>query len=171
MESGRSSRKAAYRLLAVGLIALNAAVSAALAQDSEEPKGELKIGGTHIARLRLERDDGHTENWAHLSGSVELPVGTYQVQQLSLYDDYSCQQRSLVSLGPIVITEDEPAVLQAGGPLQQTVTIARRGRTLILGYGLQGIGGEQYTPRSAARAKFSVYRGDTAIASGNFEYG
>lgn len=171
MEPVRPSKKAAYRLLAVGLIVLNAAVFAALARDSEEPKGELKIGGTHVARLGLERDDGHTENWTHLRGSVELPVGTYQVQQLRLYDDYSCQQRSLASLGPIVITEDEPAVLKAGGPLQQTVTITRQGRTLILGYGLQGIGGEQYTPRSAAQAEFSVYRGDTAIASGNFEYG
>ncbi len=165
------SRRTAHCLVAAVFLALSVAVPVGQAQDSAEPKGELKIEGTHIARLLLECDDGHTEEWSRLSGSIKLPVGTYQVRQLRLRDDYTCQPQSLAKLGPIEISTDAPAVLKAGGPLQQSIGITRRGTLLVLSYGLRGIGGEQYTPHSAAKAKFTVYLGDEPIASGAFEYG
>ena len=168
----RMPKKLASFWLAGGLIVLSAAVSATLAQDQpQSPRGQLKIEGTHINRLFLERDDGHTEDWSNLNGSIELPVGTYQVKQLTLKDSYTCQAGSLTKLGPIEINADTPAVLKAGGPLRQSIEINRRSRTLILNYRLHGIGGEEYAPHSGAHAKFTVYSGEKAIATGAFEYG
>ncbi|MBN1362783.1 MAG: hypothetical protein JW993_19450 [Sedimentisphaerales bacterium] len=173
MKSGRISKKVVCRLLAAGLMALGGAVSAARAQDADQPKGKLKIEGTHIARLLLERDDGHTEEWSNLRGTIELPVGTYRVKQLTLRDDYTCQAQGLTKLRHLEVAPDKTAVLKAGGPLQQTIQIKRQGRVLVLNYQLRGIGGEEYAaPRRADnRATFTVYRGDRAIANDDFEYG
>jgi hypothetical protein len=131
----------------------------------------LRIEGTRIARLVLERDDGHTEEWSNPGGSIKLPVGAYQVRQLTLDDGYSCQSQSLTKLGPIEISADAPAVLTAGGPLEQSIGVNRRGRILALSYNLHGVGGEAYVPQSVAKARFTVYRGNKAIATGDFEYG
>jgi hypothetical protein len=43
-----------------------------------------------------------------------------------------------------------------------------------LSYKLLGAGGESYTPRERARERppqFAIYKGNTKIASGSFEYG
>ena len=170
MKSLRISKIVAYRLLAGGLIVLGVLTSPTMAQD----RGELKIEGTHIARLVLHGgDDGHTEEWTKLSGTLSLPVGTYRVQRLELSNGSACQSQGLVDLGPIEITKDEPAVLKAGGPLQQMIECRRQGYILLLSYSLRGIGNEPYSPpsRPDQRAKFTVYQGDKEIASGAFEYG
>ena len=163
--------KGVHRRLIGGGLVLMAIVATASAQAAAEPTGELRFEGTHIARLWLVREDGHPEEWENLSGTIEIPVGTYQIRQLTLDDSYACQTDSLAALGPIKIDSNEPAVLKAGGPLQQAVTVARQGRILVLSYSLRGIGNEQYTPRTEAGAKLTVYRGDEAIATGRFEYG
>jgi hypothetical protein len=163
-----------FRLLAGCLIVLCTVVSAGLAQDqAEKATGELKIEGTHIARLVLRGDDNHTEDWTDLSGSINLPVGTYRVQRLELRDNCMCQPQSLTELGQITVSEDKPAGLKAGGPLRQTIDVRRQGRVLVLSYRLLGIGGETYaTSRlSDRRPTFTVYKGDKALASGAFEYG
>ena len=143
-------------------------------QDQVEPaQGELQIEGTHIARLVLRRDDNHTEEWSNLSGSIKLPGGMYRVEQLELRGGYTCQQQSLGGLGQITVTKDKPAVLKAGGPLRQIIEVDRRGRTLVLNYGLLGIGNETYVAPTLAdsRATFAVYNGDKTIGAGAFEYG
>jgi hypothetical protein len=171
-EWSQTPRRTVYRLCASCLAILSAVVSVGRAQDQvQSTQGELKIEGTHIARLVLRRDDDHTEEWSNLRGSIQLPVGTYRVKQLTLRDSCSCQPESLTKLGPIEISADTPAVLKAGGPVQQSIAVNRRGSMLTLGYALHGIGGEEYTPRPAARAKFTAYRGRTVIATGAFEYG
>lgn len=174
MKSSTAPRRTAFPSLVGGLIVLGTLVSVGLAQDRTEPaRGELKIEGTHIARLVLRRDDGHSEEWSNLSGSINLPVGTYGLGQLTLRGDYTCQPQGLTAMGPIKVTEDKPAILKAGGPLQQTIKVKRQGRTLVIDYHLQGIGGEEYTAprRMDNRATFTAYRGDKTIAAGNFEYG
>jgi hypothetical protein len=172
MRSLQTPRRTAYRLFVSCLAILSPIVSVGLAQDQVgSAQGELRIEGTHITRLVLRRDDDRTGEWSNLSGSIQLPVGTYQVRQLTLRDGYSCQPGSLTRLGPIEIRADAPAVLKAGGPLQQSIAVNRRGSMLILSYALHGIGGEKYTPHPAARARFTAYRGETAIATGAFEYG
>ena len=171
MEFPQTAKKGGrYRLAAAWLI-LVAIVLPGRAQRMAEPKGELRFEGTQIARIILARDDGHVEEWTNLSGTIEIPAGSYQVRLLTLKGDYPCQPGSLAALGPIEISPEEPAVLKAGGPLEQTITVNRQGRTLVLGYGLRGIGDEEYQSHSAAHAKFTAYQGQKAIATGAFEYG
>lgn len=167
-------RRTVFCLLIGGLFVLGSPAPTGRAQNQAEPvQGELKIEGTHIAQLTLQRDDGHSEQWSNLSGSIMLPVGTYHIRQLSLRGEYVGQSQDLTKLGQIEITKDEPAVLKAGGPLRQVVEVKRQGRMLVLNYRVQGIGGEEYGPsrRPDSRAKFTVYRGEKAIATGAFEYG
>jgi len=156
-----------YCLLAGVLIVLATLVSVGAAAD----RGELKIEGTHIARLVLRRDDGHTEKWSDLGRSVSLPVGTYSVQELKLRGD--CPVQSPAILGHIEVTKNKPAMLKAGGPLRQKVEVKRQGRTLVLSYRLLGIGDEAYGPPGSPdkRASFTVYRGEKVIATDAFEYG
>ncbi len=167
-------RRTVFCLLIGGLFVLGSPAPTGMAQSQAEPvRGELKIEGTHIARLILQRDDGHSEEWSNLSGSILLPVGTYHIRQLSLRGEYVGQSQGLTKLGQIEVTKDEPAVLKAGGPLQQVVEIRRQGRMLVLSYRVQGIGGEEYGPSRwpDSRAKFTAYQGKKAIATGDFEYG
>ncbi len=187
MKSSEVTRRITSFLLVTGLTVLGATAYAAgpvnaasrvsddkpEAPRDESTRGELKIEGTHISRLVLRREDGHSEDWSKLSGSINLPVGTYRVGQLTLGDGYTCQSQGLTKLGQIKVTEEEPAVLKAGGPLEQIVDVKRQGRTLVLDYHLRGIGGEEYTaPRQIDnRGAFTVYRGDKAIGAGAFEYG
>jgi len=164
--SSRRKKRACF------LLVLATFVSNGLAQESAASKGKLKVEGTHIARLTLRRDDGHIEEWSNLSGTIAIPVGSYEVEQLTLSDNYSCscQSKSLSELGPIEISEAEPAVLKAGGPLRQSIDVERRGSMLVLTYHLRGIGNEEYEPVSAGQAKFAIYRGDTAVHTDSFTY-
>lgn len=135
--------------------------------------GELRIEGTHIAKLFLHGgDDPHSEQLNDPGGSASLPVGTYRLQRIELQGGYVCWAGELVGLDPIVIREDTPAALKVGGPLQQEIKAACRGHTLVLRHALLGIGGEKYRP--AARDKpprFTIFRDGKTVASGQFEYG
>jgi hypothetical protein len=67
-----------------------------------------------------------------------------------------------------------PAVLDAGGPLTNSVTASRHGQDLRLDYRLVGAGGETYQLVKQDRSQppeFAIYRGDKRIASGKFEFG
>ena len=157
------------RLLGAWLI-LAAMTSLAGAQRAAEPKGRLKIEGTHITKLVLAREDGHTEEWKNLDDTLEIPVGTYHVRQLTLKDEYACRPDSLEALGPIEVCQTEPALLKAGAPLRQSITTKRRGGLLVLTYHVHGIGGEEYEPASTGRARFVISRGDKPIVSDGFTY-
>ena len=154
-------------------ILLTAGASVGLAQTAQPDKGELKIEGTHISRLILERQDKHREEWSNLSGSISVPVGTYRVQQIELQGGYSYASAGEADLSRITISPDQPAVLKAGGPLRPAVRTERRGRVLVLNYELVGIGSEKYRPVPTPQGppSFTIYKGDRAIASGQFQYG
>jgi hypothetical protein len=149
------------------------ATGVGFAQPPQADRGELRIEGTNISRLVLVGQDNHREEWSHVSGSLSLPAGTYRVQQIELQGGYSAFPAGAGALAEIVISPDQPAVLKAGGPLRQTVSINRRGSVLVLNYGLVGIGDEEYRPatRSQEPPSFTVYKGNRTIASGKFEYG
>lgn len=158
--------------LALGIL-LTTARSVGLAQQPEAAKGELKIEGTHIVRLVLERQDKHREEWSNLSGSISMPAGTYRVQQIELQGGYSYPALGVADLAQISISPDKPAILRAGGPLRPAVRTERQGRVLILNYELMGIGDEKYRPAVTPQnpPSFTIYKGDKAVISGQFEYG
>ena len=67
----------------------------------------------------------------------------------------------------------KPAVLTAGGPLTNSVSVSRRGRYLALNYQLVGAGGpyQLVNQDRSHPPEFTVYQGDKKVASGKFEFG
>jgi len=136
-------------------------------------RGELRIGGTHITKLVLQGGDvPHTEEWSDPCTSVSLPIGAYRIQRIEMQGDYLYWAWGLRGLDPIVIMEDTSEVLKVGGPLRQEIAANCRGRTLVLSYSLLGIGSERYAPVNRDQPpRFTVFKGQKAVASGQFEYG
>jgi len=139
----------------------------------DTPRGELRIEGAYIKNLVLEGGDNpHGEDLADPNASLRLPVGTYEVRRIELQGGYVCWAPGLAGLQRVAVMEDTTEVLKVGGPLRQEIKAARRGRMLILSHEILGIGGERYSEATRAKPpRFTVYKGDTAIASGQFEYG
>jgi hypothetical protein len=163
----RSAVAIAVLLMAAGGVALSGQLDGA--------KGELKIEGTHITKLVLGPLDGSSRGgeWASLSGSITLPAGTYRIDQIELQGGYAMSSSAdSGDLTRIVVSPDKPAVLKAGGPLRQVIQVSRHGSVLTLNYELAGIGGEKYTGATTqSPPSFTIYKGNRAIGSGQFEYG
>ena len=136
-------------------------------------RGELRIEGTDVTRLVLKGgNDPHLEDLSDPCSSVSLPVGTYQLQRIETQGGYSCWLGNLLEWDPIVIKEGTPKILKVGGPLRQEITAGCRGRTLVLRHEFLGIGGERYSPEGRDRPpRFTIFQGQKAVASGQFEYG
>jgi len=73
--------------------------------------------------------------------------------------------------------EHRPAVLTMGGPLTNSISVARHGWNLNLTYRLIGAEGGDYRlwecdrTKSGSPPQFAIYNGNKKIASGKFEYG
>jgi hypothetical protein len=175
MQAERRALRPAWRLaMATALVFALGSWQARPARAEESPRGDLKIEGTHISRILLDGGEGeaHTEELTDPCGTVKVPVGTYRVQRVELRGGYMSLSGGTGELKRIAITEDIPEVLKLGGPLRQEVQATRQGRLLILNYKLLGIGGEAYRSTSSGRPpRFTVYKGDRAIGSGQLEYG
>jgi len=76
--------------------------------------------------------------------------------------------------GHIAVDERSGAIVDAGGPLTNSVVASRHGPDLLLDYKLIGAGGRQYQLSGSSRSQppeFAVFKGDKKIASGKFEFG
>lgn len=135
--------------------------------------GELKVQGRYIERLVLRRKDGGTEKFDKPGETVKLPVGEYRLEQVRLQGGYSCGiTRPISDADWVTVAADKPAVLEVGAPLRQQVKVQRQGSFLMLNYELLGVGGEKYTKADRNKPPtFTVYKGDSKIASGKFEFG
>ncbi len=152
--------------------------------ESDAPMGEMKIGGQFIKRLVLEEDARDGLSLVILdspAATVAIPGGEYSTERVDLED---ARSGKLLRAEPydsrVVIAANQSAVLNIGGPLKHDLSVDRRGRTLEFEYALVGAGGENYTDTeptapflqsAEGKPKFYIYRGDTTIASGSFEYG
>jgi hypothetical protein len=113
---------------------------------------------------------------------VKVPIGAYEsrltlehggAQARRLSDGYYGFAQTAKSL---VVNPTNAATLVAGGPLTNSVSVTRRGRSLTLNYQLLGANGDAYQlqgPRT--QPEFAIYRpgknGDKKLASGKFEFG
>jgi hypothetical protein len=169
----QKARGTAWRAAATSLLAmrfLSWLAGPASAQDPSSPRGELRIEGQYIHKVNLEGEQ--SQELTDPCGVERVPVGAYVVQSVELKGGFVSAGQMSGRLGKIVVTEDTPTVLKAGGPLRQEITASRQGRLLILNYRLVGVGGENYRNSLPGRApRFTVLRGDKAIGSGHFEYG
>jgi len=142
----------------------------------EQPKlGELKITGSLVQRVTLE-DGPYLVVLDQPGSTARLPVGRYGSSKVLLrkggveaYLGIAMQGGG----GRITISEKAPAVLTAGGPLTNSVAIARQGRKLSLNYQLVGAGGayQMVNQDRSHPPEFTVYQGDKKVASGKFEFG
>jgi hypothetical protein len=156
-----------YIFLCISVLLL-AVVSISPAQEQATGMGQLKIEGSNIESLVLRANNNQTKTFSKPQETITLPVGTYYVQQITLTNGFYCN----TNYQQITITQDKPATLKFGAPLKQLLTVKRQGKYLVLSNKFTGIGGEIYSALSTTKKPtFTIYKGDKAIASGNFEYG
>lgn len=142
----------------------------------EQPSlGELKITGNVIERVTLEGGP-YVVVLNKPDAVARVPVGRYSTTKVSLrkgdVQAYLDERMKAVGM-PITVSEKAPAVLTAGGPLTNSVTINRRGKNLSMNYQLVGVGGayQLVNQDRSHPPEFTVYQGDKKVASGKFEFG
>ena len=156
------------------IICLSVAAMPVFAQAETDKKieGRLKIVGKSIEHLVLV-DKDHKKHKFDTPGEVlSLPPGKYHTEQVRLKGGFSCNTYSRASTDSFKIDPNSTTELKIGAPLTQTITVTRKGKILQLGYELRGIGGEEYTSANRSNPpEFAVYKGDTKVGGGKFEFG
>lgn len=137
--------------------------------------GELSLTGQNVDRLLLISDSCTVV--LDQPKSVELvPVGNYTRQKVWLKSGTTEAGLGAYYRGDrtITVTGGNKPTLALGGPLTNSVSIAKRGKTLVFTYELQGADGAVYSLANQDRAhppEFVVYQGDRKVHSGKFEFG
>jgi hypothetical protein len=144
--------------------------------EADRKMGRLKLEGKFIKRLVL-TSDSSLVLLDSPGETVSLPTGEYVWKNLFLdsgKDDIFIADISRKKPESFLVTEDTPATLKIGGPLNNTVKVNRTGNTLNLSYALKGAGGHKYNSMSGRSDKaptFTVKKDGKEVASGKFEYG
>jgi len=156
--------------------AVKDAVVLATFSETNPPLGLLEMDGRSLGRVVLEEAGSGGRGVVVLdspSGTTEVPVGSYRPVTVHLFGGK--QPGAFTARhDPVTITHGHPVRLKAGGPLKNTVTVARTGGQLQLEYQLLGVGGEKYSQTSSPMEtppRFTITRGDQTVATGAFEYG
>lgn len=145
--------------------------------EEEKPAlGELKLSGAFLQRVVLEGGP-YLVVLDQPRSVVKVPVGTYAPAKVWLKqgatEAYN-EVRFPSSASRIAITTNKPANLALGGPLTNSVSVSRHGKSLNLAYQLVGVGGASYQLANQDRSKppeFTVHHAGKKVGSGNFEFG
>jgi hypothetical protein len=150
--------------------------------------GELKLTGKFIHRLVLTASRGGrpldrlNAVLDNPQESVRIPAGDYEYLHVQLrsgstqayrerYVNFAKRQRLTVG----ATTGDSAATLAAGGPLTNSVSVTRQGRSLSLRYQLLGADGVPYVIAGVVNRsnppRFVVSKDGKQIHSGRFEFG
>jgi hypothetical protein len=138
--------------------------------------GELKITGRHVERAVL-AGGPYLVVLDRPEPVVKVPVGSYVHCQVALKQGGTQAYRDVsrgAAVKEVAVNESRPAALTVGGPLTNTVHIARRGGNLVFNYQLLGADGQKYQLASPDPGKppcFKVLQGPRVIATGKFEFG
>ncbi len=137
------------------------------------PLGTLRVQGDSLRRLVLTQPGGYTVVWDAPEIGGGIPVGTYTPAEIWL-EHGTTRAVSLGAAQPIVIREQTTTSARLGGPLTNSATITRRGKTMILTYTLLGADGLTYrlVPRDSGRPpQVQIERDGRQVAAGQFRYG
>lgn len=134
--------------------------------------GDVRLTGTHLRRVIL-RGKRHAAVLDDPASSVRIPVDTYTETQVQLAGGSLAAMRTSGLAQTLDVTASKPAVLGAGGPLTNQVTMRRRGGMLVLSYQLLGADGARYQLDTTDRdpPQFRIRQDNRELASGKFEYG
>lgn len=168
----RLSRFVAWNVLCAVIITSSVALGNQSDSQSEQPiTYELKLEGENIELLILQSGN-QKQTFEKPGKSIMLEPGTYQIFQLRLKSGLiHYPYGDATRLGPIQVGPGEPAILKAGGPLEQRITVQRKGQLLTMDYRLIGVAGESYRNNNRYPPTFTIYKGDKEIASGKFRFG
>ena len=150
---------------------------AAVFEEAQTSMGTLGIQGSSVARLILvpaEAGPGHYLVVADSPGaSLPVPAGQYSGGLLYLAAEGSSQTFQ-ADLPALSVPDGGQAALAAGGPLQHSVTVERRGPNLEMEYCLVGVGNEEYEIHLRNREdspRFRILHEGREVGSDQFEYG
>jgi hypothetical protein len=139
--------------------------------------GSLEFRGAFVPRLIL-LEGPWTTVIDDPSGLVSVPTGIYEVYRLQVRQGTAVARPNWLGdrgvLQRVVIEPEGVAQLTAGGPLTNMVSVKRRSQHVVFDHWLAGADGSRYQMLSPSRGeppRFTVFQGDKAIASGNFEFG
>ena len=139
--------------------------------------GELTIDGSHIKRLYLAQSSGENLTFAMFDSpgkTVHIPAGTYDQQRIILAGEDSLGVFYAIRNRDIIVSAEKPATVRLGAPLNNSVSVKRRGSDLLINYQLLGAEGEVYTQamrNTDNPPQFAAFLGGRKIASGSFRYG
>ena len=137
------------------------------------PLGTLKVQGDSLRRLVLTQPGSCTVVWDAPAVGGEIPVGTYTPAEVWLQHG-TTRAVNVGAAKPIAIREQATTSTRLGGPLTNSATITRRGKTMTLTYALLGADGLTYrlVPRDSGRPpQFQIERDGRQVAAGQFRYG
>jgi hypothetical protein len=148
-------------------------LSVAAVPSERVPTGVLAVEGVNIRRLLL---SGDRQVVLDRPGSqVTVPAGEYSKVTAFVAADKDPYARYRAELRRLrVPAGDAPVVLRAGGPLSNTVTVARSGPMLRLRYEVKGAEGRKYESLQNVGERNPMYVvrcSGEEVARGNFEYG
>ena len=151
------------------VVVIISGASVCLSQEQKKSLGELRIEGSHIEKLVLKRKNGQNEIINSSNRIIKLPVDEYSLLESHLEGDYI--HRASIDKW-FEVTEDKPAVLKVGAPLEQVLEVKRQGRGIIFNYKLRGQGGESYVDNRREKPPvLTIYKGDKVIFSDKFRFG
>jgi hypothetical protein len=146
----------------------------------QEPAlGEVRFTAQYIQRALLAHG-AWTVVIDEPAGTVAVPQATYGMQMVHVGTEDAEARLTQAWTGrsgatkPLIVNTNAPAFVTAGGPLTNSVTIQRRGQSLVLNYQLIGAGGELYRPQiqhSGEAPQFAIYSGEELLEAGHFEFG
>jgi hypothetical protein len=136
---------------------------------------DLRITGRFVERVLL-TGGPYTVVLTHPGGVVKVPVGNYSPAKVCVKSgdcEASLSEQVRSAGGRLTVSAKRSATLIAGGPLTNSVAVARRGRNLWMNYQLLGEGGayELVKQDRSHPPEFTAYLGDKKVASGKFEFG
>ena len=141
--------------------------------------GEIRFTAQYIRRALL-AEGPWTVVIDEPAGSIAVPQTTYGMQMVHVGKEDAEARLTQAWTGrggaqrPLIVKADAPVFVTAGGPLTNSVSIQRRGQSLVLNYQLIGAGGELYRPQiqsSGEAPQFAIYSGEKLLESGSFEFG
>lgn len=138
----------------------------------QPPLTEVKLSGESLCYAVLRATNGYTVVLREPPGTMKVPQGIYTANAVWLKK--GAAEAFRLGDAPLLVNATAATNLVLGGPLTNSVTLARYGRKLNMNYRLVGADGGSYRLAQRGTATppdFTVYHGGKKVLSGVFAFG